>query len=65
LPDEEYITVEQAAEQSGYSVRHVQYLLKTGRVEGKKFSSVWMVTFEAVMAYKATDPRPGRPKQAG
>ena len=64
MPDDEYITVEQAARESGYSVRHVQYLLKTGRVEGKKFSGVWMVTLTAVMAYKASDPRPGRPKQA-
>ncbi len=65
MPDEEFITVEQAAEKSGYSVRHIQHLLKTGRVMGRKFSGVWMLTLEAVMAYKASSPQPGRPKQAG
>ena len=65
MPDEEYITVEQAAEKTGYSVRHIQYLLKTGRVEGKKFSRVWMVSLAAVMTYRASTPGPGRPKQAG
>jgi hypothetical protein len=64
LPYEEYITVEDAAGKSGYSVRHVQYLLKTGRIKGRKFSRVWLVTLEAVMAYKAHSPGPGRPKQA-
>lgn len=65
MPDEEYITAEEAAKESGYTVRHIQKLLKSGRIPGKRFGRAWMLTREAVMAYKAANPQPGRPKQAG
>jgi len=62
---QEYITLVQASEISGYSAGHLRYLLRAGRLAGVKFGRDWLTTAEAIEKYKATSPRPGRkPKSA-
>ena len=56
---EELITVAEAARRSGYSVRHLQSLLKRGVIPGRKLARDWLLTWEAVAAYKAKDVKPG------
>ena len=56
---QEYITLVQAAEISGYSTGHLRYLLRTGKLAGAKFGRDWLTTVEAIEQYKSTNPRPG------
>lgn len=58
-----YITVAQAAEASGYSMRMLQRLLAQGKIKGIKPGHDWLTTLEAVMEYKAKVRR-GRPPKA-
>lgn len=58
--EEQWLTVAQAAEQSGYSMRMLQRLLQQGRIKGIKPGHDWLTTLEAVLAYKAQAKR-GRP----
>lgn len=64
MPGEKrWITVTEAAKQSGCSVRTLQRWLKRGWIEGWKPGHDWLTTLEAVEAYKATIKR-GRPPKS-
>jgi excisionase family DNA binding protein len=60
--DKQWITVAEAAEKSGYSMRTIQLLLKEGRIEGWKPGHDWFTTLDAVMTYKQ-QVKMGRPKK--
>jgi len=62
LPD--WMSVQAAAEYTGYSEGHIRYLLREGKVEGRKLGRDWFTTEEALREYLATNPRPG-PKPEG
>ena len=55
----EWISTNEAAEYTGYTQRHICYLLARGLVEGRKFGRDWFTTKEALDEYLATNPRPG------
>jgi len=65
MPDEEYISVEEASRRSGLSRRHLTRLLRMGVIEGRRPARDWLVRLSAVMEYLKQDrkpgPRPGRP----
>jgi excisionase family DNA binding protein len=66
LPDEEYITVAQAARRFGLSARHLSRLLHTGTIPGMKPGHDWLVKPSAVMEYLRQQRKPGRkPRRAG
>jgi excisionase family DNA binding protein len=48
---EKHISVEAAAEFSGYSIRYLRRLLRTGRLEGVKTGKVWLITLASLDAY--------------
>lgn len=56
---EGYVTVAEAAKKSGYSVRHLQNLLKKGVIPGTKPARDWFVRLEDVLEYKKRAPKPG------
>ena len=60
--DKQWITVAEAAEKSGYSVRTLQRLLQDGVIEGQKPGRDWFTTLDAVMEYKQK-AKMGRPKK--
>jgi excisionase family DNA binding protein len=60
LPDEEYVTVAQAARLSGLSARHIARLLQRGEIAGVKPGHDWLVRLSAVMAYLQQERKPGR-----
>ena len=60
--DKQWITVAEAAEQSGYSMRTLQLLLKEGKIEGWKPGRDWFTTLDAVLEYKR-QVKMGRPKK--
>jgi excisionase family DNA binding protein len=57
----EWISVQEAADYTGYTTRHIRYLLANGLVKGRKFGRDWFTTKEAIDKYLATNPRPGPP----
>jgi excisionase family DNA binding protein len=57
---QQWITTKEAAEISGLSVIHIRYLLRNGRIVGKKLGRDWVTTESAVKVYLATKPKPGR-----
>jgi excisionase family DNA binding protein len=59
-----HITVQAAAEWSGYSLQYLRRLLRNGKLEGFKIGQVWLIektTFEAYLkkAIQASDLRFG------
>jgi excisionase family DNA binding protein len=60
--DKKWITVAEAAEKSGYSVRTLQRLLQDGKIEGWKPGRDWLTTLESVMEYKQ-NVKIGRPRK--
>jgi len=60
--EKQWITVTEAAEKSGYSVRFIQKLLEEGRIEGWKPGRDWFTTLDAVLDYKGKVKK-GRPKK--
>lgn len=59
----DWISANEAAEYTGYTPRHMRYLLVNGSVEGRKFGRDWFTTQKALDMYLATNPRPG-PRKA-
>lgn len=58
-----WITVAKAAEQSGYAVSTIQWLLRTGKIKGIKPGRDWLTTLDAVLEFKQQAQR-GRPAKA-
>ena len=62
-PDE-WLTVQQAAELSGYHPEHLRELVREGKIAAQKFGIVWQVSKRSLSAYlkaaeKSTDRRRG------
>ena len=60
--DTQWITVAEAADKSGYTVRTIQRLLQDGKIEGWKPGRDWFTTLASVMRYKQ-EVKMGRPKK--
>jgi len=50
---DEWLTVSQAAKLSGYNADHLRELIREGKIKAHKFSIVWMVDRDSLLAYKA------------
>ncbi len=48
---EEWLTVQQAAELSGYHPNYIRLIIRTGKVKARKFATVWQVNRIALLAY--------------
>lgn len=60
--EKDWITIAEAAEKSGYSVRTIQRLVQDGKVDGWKPGRDWFTTLASVMSYKE-EVKMGRPKK--
>lgn len=47
----EWLTVNEAAKLSGYNADHLRELIREGKIKARKFSIVWMVSHESLLAY--------------
>ena len=53
---DEWLTVSQAAELSGYHPEYLRELIRNGKIAGQKFGIVWQVSRRSLLAYcKAAD----------
>jgi len=57
----EYLTTREAAARLGLSIRHVQTLLRRGRLPAERLGTDWAIKPEAVEAFQRRPP--GRPKK--
>ena len=48
---DEWLTVYQAAEVSGYSAEYVRRLLRQGKISSQKFLTVWQISKSSLLAY--------------
>jgi len=62
LGDEKWITVAEAARQTGYSKRMIQRLLNDGRIRRLRVGYLWLTTLKAVKDFKREAKR-GRPRK--
>jgi excisionase family DNA binding protein len=46
-----WITTAEAAEIGNYHINHVRRLIREGRIEARKFGTVWMVHRESFISY--------------
>jgi excisionase family DNA binding protein len=46
-----YVTTKRAAELSGYDATHVTWLVREGRVEGRKLGRDWLIDRESLEEY--------------
>ena len=53
-----WLTVNEAAEISGYHPEYVRQLIRDGKVTAKKFSIVWMVSKESLLEYVKCQEKP-------
>ncbi len=49
----EWLTVQEAAKLSGYNPEYITRLIRQGEIKARKFSIVWMVSRESLLAYVA------------
>ncbi|MGH2494271.1 MAG: helix-turn-helix domain-containing protein, partial [Ktedonobacteraceae bacterium] len=56
------ISTQEASRISGLSLNHLAYLLRQGKLEGRRFGDrTWMIYEDSLRAYLATPHKPGRP----
>ena len=46
-----WITTSEAAEIGNYHINHVRRLIRGGKIEARKFGTVWMVNRESFISY--------------
>ena len=55
-----YVNTTEAAQQSGISHSHIQYLLRHNIIKGIKPSRDWLVDFDDLMRYAQSERKKGR-----
>ena len=64
--NDEWVSVSEAAEISGYHPEYIRRLIRDGEIEARKFSIVWQVKRESLMTYvesaKSQDDKRFTPK---
>jgi hypothetical protein len=65
--DSDWLTVKEAATQSGYHPEYIRYLIRSGLIMARKVITVWLVDSKSFRAYldSAQDSKDGRHKPRG
>jgi len=56
---DEWISVRDAAQLSGYNKEHITRLIREGKIKAKKFSIVWQISRSSLEAYIAKTEKLG------
>jgi excisionase family DNA binding protein len=51
INDDEWLTVNEAAKESGYNPEYIRELIRQGKIKARKISIVWLVDRESFLAY--------------
>ena len=49
--NEDWITVTEAAEISGYHPEHIRRVIREGKIDARKFSIVWQISKSSLLDY--------------
>jgi len=49
---DEWITVQEAADLSGYHPEYLRLLIREGKLDARKFGSVWAINKKALLSYR-------------
>jgi len=60
---DDWLTVTQAAELSGYHPERIRELLRQGNIEGKKFGPLWVVSRSSLKNYIIAAKKSGDKRQ--
>jgi excisionase family DNA binding protein len=55
-----FLTAQEAADELGYHINHLYYLLREGKVRAQQFNRVWLIDPDEVERVKALQGRGGR-----
>lgn len=55
----DWITTREAAELSGYHPEYLRELIRTGRVNGRKFGIVWQIDKQSLLNYLKSSAESG------
>ena len=51
MAQEEWITTKEAAKIGGYHPKYIPYLIKSGKINARKFGDVWQIDRASLLAY--------------
>jgi excisionase family DNA binding protein len=57
MADKEWLTVPEAVKLTGFHPYYLRELLREGKVNGRKFGTVWQVDKESLVTYKRQGER--------
>jgi excisionase family DNA binding protein len=49
--NDNWLTVQEAAKESGYDPEHIRRLIRDGEIEARKLSIIWLVDRKSLSAY--------------
>ncbi len=56
---DDWLTVKQAVDLSGYHIERIRELVREGRVNGRKIVTVWLVSEKSLRAYLSAQAKRG------
>jgi excisionase family DNA binding protein len=64
MADDEWLTIQQAAQLSGYHPEYLRIIVRAGKLVAHKFGSVWAISRKSLLSYlqvaeKSDDRRQG------
>ena len=54
MSDDDWITTQQAADESGYHLDYIRKLLQAGKLQGRKWGQAWQVSRQSLIDYLAS-----------
>ena len=51
MADNDWISTRDAVKLSGYHIEHIRKLIREGRIKGRKFVILWLVSRSSLLAY--------------
>ena len=64
MANDEWLTIQQAAQLSGYHPEYLRIIVRAGKLDAHKFGSVWAISRKSLLSYlqaaeKSSDGRQG------
>lgn len=54
MADDEWLTIQQASELSGYHAEYLRIIVRAGKLDAHKFGSVWAISRKSLLSYLKT-----------
>jgi excisionase family DNA binding protein len=61
----DWLTTTEAARLTGYNIQYIRRLVRSNKVESKKWGRDWMISRASLLAYRTEDQRRGPRQKRG